>query len=183
MKKIILISGLARSGKDTSADYIKDVLESKTNKVVIDRFAKYIKGYLKNYYNWDGITKDEEIREKLQQLGTEKIKEELNYKSFHAKRLSEDFQIVQDDFDYFLVPDTRFPDEIYIMKAMFGDNMVKTLRIERQKDFTGGLSDEHLQHKSETALNNFTFDEVIYNIGNLNDLYKKLDNYILKLRI
>lgn len=177
MKKIILISGKARSGKDCSAEYIKKQLEEKGYTVVIDRFAKYIKSYLKDYYNWDGMTKNDDIREKLQQLGTEVIKEKLNYKSFHAKRLSEDFQINQDDVDYFLVPDTRFKDEIYIMKAMF-DDKIKPLRIERQKDFTGGLTEGHLQHKSETALDSFQFDNVIYNIGTLGELYKKLDRYI-----
>ena len=176
MKNIILISGKARGGKDTSANYIKQQLEKKGYKVVIDRFAKYIKGYLKDYYGWDGVTKNHDIREKLQQLGTEKIKEELNYKSFHAIRLSEDFQIVQDDFDYFLVPDTRFTDEIYTMKAMFGDDIVKTLRIERNSDFTGGLTKEHLQHKSETALDNFDFDSYIHNFGGLNELYANLDD-------
>lgn len=181
MKKIILISAKARVGKDTSAEYIKKVLEEKGNKVVIDRFAKYIKSYMKDYYGWDGVTKDDYYRSKLQILGTEKIKEELNYKSFHAKRLSEDFQIIQDDFDYFLVPDTRFPDEIYTMKAMFGDDNVKTLRIERQKYFTGGMNSVNLLHKSEIALDDFVFENVIYNIGSLEELYSKLDKYINKI--
>ena len=177
MKNIILISGKARSGKDTSAKYIKEQLESEGYRVVIDRFAKYIKNYLKDYYEWDGVTKNNDIREKLQQLGTEVIKEKLNYTSFHARRLSEDFQIVQDDFDYFLVPDLRFPDEVYTMKAMFGDK-VKTLRIERPQDFTGGLTKEHLQHKSETALNDFNFDAEVFNYGTLSELWGELDMYL-----
>lgn len=183
MKKIILISGKARSGKDCGGSYIASKLRDKGYKVVEDRFAKYIKGYLKDYYykDWNGETKTDEIREKLQKLGTEKIKEELNYKSFHAKRLSEDFQIVSDDFDYFIVTDTRFPDEIYTLKAMFGDAVVKTLRIERQKDFTGGLTNEHLLHKSEIVLDNFVFENVIYNIGTLEEYYNKLDKYINKI--
>lgn len=180
MKNIILISGKARSGKNTCGDYIATTLKYKGYKVVEDMFAKYIKGYLKDYYykDWDGETKTDEIREKLQQLGTERIKEELNYKSFHARRLAEDFQIVQKDFDYFIVTDTRFPDEIHTMKAMFGDDIVKTLRIERNSDFTGGLTKEHLQHKSETALDNFDFDSYIHNFWGLNELYANLDDYI-----
>lgn len=183
MKKILLISGKARSGKDCSGSYISNKLEEKGFNVVEDKFAKYIKGYLKDYYykDWDGETKTDKIREKLQQLGTEKIKERLNYKSFHAKRISEDFQIVADDFDYFIVTDTRFPDEIYTLKAMFGDSVVKTLRIERQKDFTSGLTNEHLLHKSEIALDDFVFENVIYNIGSLEELYSKLDKYINKI--
>ena len=180
MKKIILISGKARSGKNTVGDYLAEQLRAKGYKVVEDMYAKYIKGYLKDYYGWDGVTKDEAIRTKLQQLGTEKIKQELNFKSFHAKRLAEDFQIVQDDFDYFIVTDTRFEDEIYTLKAYFGDNIVTTLRVERQKDFTGGLTGEQLQHTSETALDNFIFDEVIYNIGTLEELHNKLDDYMIR---
>lgn len=48
MKKIILISGKARSGKDCGGSYIADKLRDKGYRVVEDRFAKYIKGYLKD---------------------------------------------------------------------------------------------------------------------------------------
>ena len=176
MKKIILISGKAQHGKDTFAELLERELHQKGYSIVVDRFAKYIKGYLRDYYKWDGVTKDEQIRQKLQTLGTERIKENLNYKSFHAKRLTVDFQIVQDDFDYFLVPDTRFPDEIYTFKAMF-PNEVVTLRIERD-GFTGGLTEEQLQHKSEIGLDDFKFDWLIKNNGTLEDLKNEVNIFI-----
>jgi phosphomevalonate kinase len=176
MKKIILISAKAQHGKDTFANMLKDRLEAKGNKIVIDHFAKYIKNLMKEYYHWDGTTKNEEIREKLQWLGTERIKEDLNYKCFHAKRLAEDFQIVQDDFDYFLIPDTRFKDEIFIMKAMF-PNQVITVRIQRD-NFTGGLTEEQLKHKSEIDLDDFRFDLKIQNNGTLEDLKEKVEAII-----
>ena len=164
MKKIILISGKAHSGKDYCADYIAEQLKSKGYAVVRDMFAKYIKGYLKDYYEWDGVTKDDFYRNKLQQLGTERIKEDLNFKSFHAKRLMEDFQIVENDFDFFIVSDTRFKDEVYIPKAMF-PNKVLDMRVNRtdidvKKDL-GELS----QHKSEIDLDGFQFSEYINNDG------------------
>lgn len=182
MKKIILVSGKARSGKNTVTDYMKKKLVNQENKVIEDMYAKYIKGYLKDYYEWDGITKNHEVRQKLQQLGTEIIKENLNYKCFHAKRLAEDFQIVQYDFDYFLVSDARFEDEIYIMKAMF-PNKVISLRIERDEEFTGGLTKEHLQHKSETGLDNFDFNKVICNTGTLDDLFDKVDLFMKEYKL
>lgn len=180
MKKIILISGKAESGKDTLATYLKEKLEANGETVVIDRFAKYIKGYLKDYYSWDGVTKDQFIRTRLQQLGTDIIKEKLNYKSFHAKRLAEDFQIVSDDFDYFLVPDTRFRDEVHILKAMFPDECI-TVRINRY-DYKSKLTDEQLKHKSECDLDKFNFDYTIHTRkSDINQLYDEADRVLKKV--
>jgi len=176
MDKIILISGKAQHGKNAFADFLKNELENKGYKIVVDAFAKYIKGYLKDYYEWDGLNKNEFVRSKLQWLGTERIKEDLNYKSFHAKRLTTDFQIVEDDFEYFLVPDTRFPDEIYTFKAMFPDKVI-TVRVERDR-FSGGLTEEQLKHKSETALDEFKFDWVVKNNGSLENLQKEVSIFI-----
>lgn len=176
MEKVILVSGKARHGKDTFAELLKDTLEQKGNLVVVDRFAKYIKGYLTSYYKWDGVTKSEAVRYKLQQLGTEIIKEKLNYKYFHSQRLAQDFQIVENDFDYFLVADTRFPDEIYLMKSMF-PNEVITVRVQRD-GVTGGLTNEQLLHKSETALDHFKFDWNIKNNGTLEDLQREVNIFI-----
>jgi dephospho-CoA kinase len=176
MERIILVSGKAQNGKDTFAELLEEQLYHRGYLTVVDRFAKYIKGYLKDYYKWDGMTKNENIRNKLQWLGTERIKEDLNYKCFHAKRLAEDFQIVQDDFDYFIVADTRFEDEVYIMKSMFPKEVI-TVRIERD-GITGGLTKEQLQHKSETALDNFRFDYKIKNNGTLENLKNEVEIFI-----
>lgn len=183
MDKIILISGKARSGKDYCAKLLKDKLETEGFKVIIDRFAKYIKSYLKDYYGWNGV-KDEEYRHKLQWLGTERIKQDLNFKSFHAKRLSEDFQIFEDEFDYFIVPDTRFPDEIYTMLSAFGKDKVITIRINRiDKDVTKDLG-ELSKHSSEVALDDFKFDYMITNNGDesferaVDDLIEVMNKWI-----
>lgn len=177
MKKIILISAKAEHGKDTLAAYIKEKLEDKGEKVVIDRFAKYIKSYLKDYYGLDTTTKDEFTREKLQYLGTEKIKEQLNYKCFHALRLSQDFQIVSDDFDYFIVPDARFRDEFNYMKAMFPNECI-TVRVIRH-DFKSSLTEEQLKHKSECDLDNAKFDYVIHTRkSDINQLYDEADRVL-----
>ena len=179
MKKIILISGKAHSGKDYCADYIAEQLKIKGYTIVRDMFAKYIKGYLRDYYGWDGITKDDFYRNTLQQLGTDVIKEDLNYKCFHAKRLCEDFSIVEKSFSYFIVSDMRFRDEVYTMKAMFPDKIL-TIRINRtdidvKKDL-GKLA----EHKSELDLDNFVFDINIDNDGT-DYVTEKLDWLIEKI--
>lgn len=180
MKKIILISGKAEHGKDTLAEYLKGKLEDQGNKVAIDRFAKYIKGFLKDYYGWDGVTKNEFIREKLQQLGTEEIKENLNMKCFHAKRLCEDFQIVSKDFDVFIVPDTRFRDEVNYFKAMFPDECI-TVRVNRY-DFESKLTKDQLKHRSECDLDGFNFDYKIHTRkSDVSQLYDEADRVLGKL--
>lgn len=168
MKKIILIAGKARSGKDTCANFIADYYKEQGFKVVRDCFAKYIKSYLKDYYNWDGETKTEEVRSKLQWLGTDRIKEELNYTSFHGRRLAEDFKIFEDEFDYFIVSDTRFRDEIYTMMATFPDKII-TIRIDNP-NIIEQLTDDQKKHKSENDLENFEFDWTIRNDSTLEAL-------------
>lgn len=177
MKKIILLSGKAESGKSTCAKYLKQKLEDKGYRVTTDLFAKYIKGYLRNHYNWNGITKDEFYRTKLQQLGTDIIKDKLNYKTFHAKRLAEDIQIISDDFDCIIIDDCRFRDEIHTMKAMFPDECI-SVRINRY-DHKSKLTEEQLKHKSECDLDKFKFDYVIHSRkSSVGQLYDETDRVL-----
>lgn len=173
MKKIILVSGKARSGKNTLADYLKEKLEAKGNVVVIDMFAKYIKYYC-TQMGWNG-EKNEHWRGVLQNLGTEVIKEKLNYKSFHAKRLAEDIQILSEQFgvDYFIIADTRFRDEIYTIKAMFPDDVI-TVNVVRL-GLKSNLTEKQLKHKSENDLNGFKFNYNIFVQDGIQHLYDESD--------
>lgn len=176
--KIILLSGHAQAGKDTTANYLKKKLEEQGKVVIIDRFAKYIKMYLRQM-GWDGVTKDSHYRNLLQKLGTEVIKQNLNYKCFHAKRLCEDIQILDKTFniDYILVSDARFRDEVYTVKSMFPDDCI-TVRINRL-GFDNGLG-ELKNHISETDLDNFDFDYTVYN-QSLGSLYDETDRVLGKV--
>lgn len=177
MKKIILISGKAEHGKSTLAKYLKEQLENEGEKVATDLFAKYIKGYLRDFYGWDGVTKDEFYRTKLQQLGTDIIKEKLNYKAFHAKRLAEDIQIIGDDFDFIIIDDCRFKDEVYTMKAMFPEECI-IVRVNRY-GFKSKLTKDQLKHKSECDLDDFKFDYILdVNSDNMSKLYREYDRLL-----
>ena len=161
MKNIILISGKAEAGKSTCAKYLKKRLENQGEKIIITRFAKYLKMYMQDVYDWDGITKDEFYRTKLQIIGTDVIKEKLNYKAFHAKRLAEDVEIYKAlGVDTVIIDDARFRDEVHLFKAMFPDECI-TVRINRY-DHKSKLTDEQLKHKSECDLDDFKFDYVIH---------------------
>ena len=77
--KIILIIGKARMGKDTTANIMKEQLESKGKKVLICHYADLLKYICKTFFGWDGV-KDNNGRSILQYVGTDKIrKENPNY--------------------------------------------------------------------------------------------------------
>jgi len=174
MKRVILISGQAMHGKDQSAQYIKSELECRGQRVLILHFADYIKRYC-TIMGWDGVTKDDYWRTKLQKLGTEKIRQELNMPNFHVSRICEDIQILADEYDYFLVPDCRFPNELHYTRAIFPTNTID-LRVVRTY-FESTLTEEQQNHPSETALNSFNFTNYIY-AENLEELYDEVYNFV-----
>lgn len=180
MKKVILISAKARHGKDTVADMIKKQLESQGERVLIMHFAKYIKSFLKDYYGWDGVDKSEQWRTKLQFLGTEKIRQELNMPNFHVNRTCEDIKILEDDWDYILIPDTRFWNEVDYTKAFFPKKCID-VRIERRDDFgniyQSDLTDEQKSHPSEIDLDDYDFSLFIPN-RTLESLKSEVESFV-----
>lgn len=174
--KVILVSGKARSGKGEFSKLLKQELESQDNKVVQTLFAKYIKQYAMEL-GWDGITKNEYWRNFLQKIGTELIQYDLNMKTFHPNRISEDIQILSHfGIKYFIIDDCRFRREVYFMKSIFPDDII-TVRIE-SNNCRSDLNKDQLQHISEVDLDNFDFDVIIKNNGNLTDLKQKIITFI-----
>ena len=169
MKKIILFSGKAEHGKTTAAELLKNILEAEGQSVVITRYAYYLKDLAKRYCNWDG-QKDEAGRRLLQVLGTDIIRQKLNKPNFHVGRICEDIEICQDCVDYVLIDDTRFENEIYYPKAMFGDKVVAIRVIRTTPDFHSHLSEEQLNHRSETALDSFKWFDFVIEAKNIDEL-------------
>lgn len=177
MKKIILFSGKAENGKTTAAEILKKKLEVLGEKVVITRNAYYLKDLAKKYCGWDGI-KDEKGRKLLQNLGTDIIRQKLNKPNFHVGRICEDIEICQNYVDYILIDDTRFKNEIYYPKAMFGDKVI-TINVKRtDPNFKSTLTDEQLKHPSETALDDFNEFDYIIEAKNLEDLDRAITHIL-----
>ena len=111
MKKLYLLSGKARSGKDTIANIIKDYYESIGKKVVITSFAKYIKMYAKEITGWNGeeATKPRTL---LQELGTEIVREKLGKENIYALRMLDDIDIYNYFADVVIIKDVRFLHEL-----------------------------------------------------------------------
>ena len=148
--KVICISGKAQNGKDTTAGFMKEILEARGNRVLIAHFGDLVKYICKTFFDWDG-KKDERGRTLLQYVGTDKIRAV---------------------WDYVLIPDCRFPNEYEIFKHYGFDAVL--LRVERP-DFVSPLTPEQQAHRSETALDGYPYDFTIVNNGDLMDLRLGID--------
>jgi len=174
MKRIFLISGKAQHGKDLSARILKEKLGEENTLIV--HFADYLKMIAEKYMGWDG-QKDLKGRTLLQWLGTDRIRIELRKATYWADRVCEVIDILQDKYDYFIVPDTRFFNEIYSVKAMFPENTT-TVRVERL-NFENTLTEEQRKHLSEIQLDCFEFDYYIKSESGEDNLTNAVCDFLL----
>lgn len=157
MTHFILCSGVARAGKDTSAEIIKDNLEVRGYRVLITHYADLLKFICKNFFGWNG-EKDEAGRTILQHVGTNCIREQdPDYWVDFVVNL---IRMFPDRYDYVVIADVRFPNEIdRIFDAGFSATHVRIVR----PDYENQLTEEQKNHQSETALNDIKPDFVIKN--------------------
>ena len=169
--KIITISGKAEAGKDTTAMVLKEELENEGYSVLICHYGDLLKYICKQFFGWDG-KKDEQGRSLLQMVGTEVIrsKEPDYWVDFIIQILG----FFSEEWDFVLIPDARFPNEINLMKDRFD---VLTVKVNRP-NYENSLTEEQRQHKSETALDDFYFDCDICNPGEMNGLRKEVKDLI-----
>lgn len=171
-----MISGKAQNGKDSTADILMNYLKGKSIKLSLADYLKYI---CKKYYGWNG-EKDEKGRSLLQFVGTDLIRDKLGWQNFHVDRICQDIKIAENEYDYFLIPDTRRKNEIYITQGMFPDKVI-TIRVERI-GFESPLTLEQQNHISETDLDNFKFDYYIKSKSGLDKLENEVSEFYLKFK-
>lgn len=150
--KVILISGKAQHGKDTTANILKDYFESKNKKVLITHYGDLVKYICKTLFNWNG-EKDKAGRELLQRVGTDNIRKV--YPEFWVRHIYELLTVFNGEWDYVIIPDCRFPNEIEIFSEG-GFNTI-TIRVNRI-NFKSPLTIEQQHHSSETSLDHYIFD-------------------------
>lgn len=169
---VILLSAKSGHGKDFIANIMKEKLEQMGNKVLITHYADLLKYILKTFFDWDG-QKDEHGRHLLQYVGTDVIRRQNpNYWVDFVKDI---IIMFSNNWDYILIPDARFPNEI---TRMFCSNF-RTISIRiRRINYTSKLTEEQQQHESETALDNYPFDYYMTNDGTLDGVTKEVDNFI-----
>lgn len=162
--KIILVSGKAQSGKDTAAGILREELKSNGHNVLITHYADLLKYICKQYLGWNG-EKDAAGRELLQYVGTDIVRKQnpTIWVDFIAMIL----KWFHDNWDYVIIPDCRFPNEITTLI----DNGFDAVHLRMVRSaHNGGLSDTQMQHLSETALDDIKPDFYIENNDTLDDL-------------
>lgn len=152
--KVIMISGKAESGKNLVADKIRCRLEEDGNKVLVVAFGDYVKFLCSHYFGWNG-KKDEYGRTLLQHIGTDVFR---SYnEDYFANRVVELIKAV-DIWDYVIIPDLRFENEMHIIRSNFD---AVAIRVERN-GHCSSLTEEQRSNPSETELDNHPgFDYII----------------------
>ncbi len=176
--KVIILSGKARAGKDTTASYLKKEFESIGKCAIILQFSHYIKEYAKVISDWSGSEEDKP-RELLQVLGTDIIRSKID-NDFFTKRMIEDIKVYSFFYDIVLISDARFVREIELIKSNF--KSVVSINIERP-NYESDLTISELNHSTETGLFGYTkFDYEIINDGSLDDLLVKSKEIFSKIK-
>ena len=203
MKNILLINGKKRSGKDTSAKIIKEELINQGKSVKILSFADTLKDmvcemfnisradleYLKNNTNCYehsivspsgiGMLELPNFRTFLDCFGNS-IAKRLGGDSVWADIILK--QVLETDYEYYIIPDFRFPIEIDVFNLahVFGKSLfqlnVTTLQVQRN-----GLP--HSDLISENSLNDFTFDYIIDNNSDLENIKKQVVTILADINI
>lgn len=160
---IVCISGKAQHGKDTSAGIIKEMLEERGEKVLIAHYGDLVKYICKTFFDWNG-EKDATGRHLLQYVGTDVIREK--YPNYWVDFVAEMLEVFNGEWDWVLIPDTRFPNEVEVMKEKFGATHLRVVR----QNFISPLTEEQQRHPSETALDDYYADWFLFNDGTVEDL-------------
>lgn len=166
---IITLSGKAQHGKDTSAVFLQKQFEKLGKKCLNIHYADYLKFICKQYYGWNG-EKDLIGRTLLQKIGTEKVR--TIDKTFWVDTVIRLVTVFGDDYDYVLIADTRFPDEIEKWKTCGFD--VISIHVERL-DYDNGLTEEQKRHPSETSLDNYKNWNYIVEAKDIEELNNKIN--------
>lgn len=169
--KVICISGKAGHGKDTIAELMKEHLIRQGKSVLVTHYADLVKYICKQFFGWNGL-KDVNGRQLLQNVGTDVVRSQNP--NYWVDFVIGILTMFSDKWEYVLIPDCRFPNEIEKMKQD-GFNVI-TLRIVRS-NYRSSLTNEQKNHPSETALDNYNFDYTIYN----NDSLVTLDHQVVAL--
>lgn len=170
--KVILISGKAQNGKDSTAKSINKILVNDGKRVLITHYGDLLKYICRSYFGWNG-KKDEKGRQMLQYVGTDIIRQQ-------NPTLWVDFVVMilkyfPNNWDYVIIPDCRFPNEVTAITENGFDTV--HLRVVR-RNFESPLTEEQQKHPSETALDNIEPDYYIANNGTLHDLDETIKKWI-----
>ena len=167
---IFIISGKARHGKDTVAKMIRDVYERIGLNTINLQYSTPIKEYAKKISNWDG-SEETKPRELLQTLGTELIRQKIDF-LFFVKGMISDIKVYSYFFDIITISDARAKVELDIPKQELKNVIVINVT---RPSLESELTASEQKHYTETDLDDYNnFDYKIVNDGTLEDLEEKV---------
>lgn len=169
--KILAVSGKAQHGKDTAAQIIYEELTNKGYRVLLTHYADLLKYICKTFFGWNG-EKDERGRQILQYAGTDVVRKECP--DYWVKFIVDMLEFFGENWNYVIIPDTRFPNEIEYISKYYNTQHIRVIR----PNFKSALTEEQLKHPSETALDNVVADFVLWNDGTEDDLIETIKTYI-----
>ena len=112
----------------------------------------------------------------LQKGGTDAIR--AKRPDYWVSFISDIMSFFPGEWDYVLVPDCRFPNEVdYIKNAGFDAVHLRVIR----EGFVSPLTLEQQAHLSETALDDVRADYYIINNGSLKDLQNAVIEWLVEL--
>jgi len=168
--QVIGISGYARSGKDTVAEKLAEVGYVRGSFADAIREALYrlnptvgeelLKAKV-DRLGWETAKAIPEVRELLQRFGTEVGREMFGdniWIDYLFDSLSDGSKIV--------IPDVRYPNEADAITVLGG----AVWRVER--DGVNAING----HISDSAMNDYSFDTVVYNNGTIEELYQWVES-------
>lgn len=174
---IIGISGKAEHGKTTLANALKILLEQKHMNVVIQPIAQVMKEQAK-MLGWDG-KKDEKGRRFLQTF-TNPIKE-YNGEQCYAKWCIERARKLNPDI--VLVDDVRmFPEVNYFTELAESKKVDRTIFVRvNRPGYVSSLTEEQKNHPTETQLDDYKFDALLNNPGDMEGLFTEAEKLLNEL--
>lgn len=127
------------------------------------------------FFGWDG-KKNEKGRTLLQKVGTDAIRAQRP--DYWVSFITDVMELFPEEWDYVLIPDCRFPNEVdYVKDAGFDTIHLRVVR----KNFVSPLTPEQQIHPSETALDNVEADYYITNDGSLKDLQNSVVEWLIEI--
>jgi hypothetical protein len=199
---VIILTGIAHSGKDTSADYIVQKLQDKGFRATKVGLADCLKNVsqklielfygvtipIEEFYN---LEKKEQVRPEfpnfngqpfklrtlLQFVGSEVFREML-WGSIWCDIVYQRY-IKDNPYDYVVISDSRFPNELAYFKNLAESKEVGDLvSIKLLRNVHDELSKENQKHQSESHIDTMSTQYVIFNDGTKDQLYSQLQSII-----
>lgn len=164
--KIIIFNGYPRSGKDTAADYLISMNDNIKKYTTVSLPKQYLMD-INKYFGINGLKKDAKTRKCLSD-----IKDALTeWNDIPLKYLLN--EIKEDNPEYAIVM-CREPKEIEKIVKLYDASTVLFIR----DNFYAEKASNH----SDAEVMNYSYDYIIYNNSDLDNLYSSIDTLMSAIR-